>query len=137
MIAGKIIPAIATTTASVTGLVMIEMLKLVQAKSIEAFKDSSNSLGINGYFFSEPSPPALAKEEYDPIEMSEVKCKPFSKWDKTLLKTGSITLKQFLDAFKQETGLNCMSINHDSANRQGSQGFSKFIYEKSAWKKEM
>merc|ERR1712063_247506 len=93
MIAGRIIPALATTTAAVTGLVMIEMIKAIQpGKKLEAFKDSSNSLGINGYFFSEPSPPALAKEEYDPIEMSEVKCKPFSKWDKTLLKTGSITL---------------------------------------------
>mmetsp|Transcript_19304 Transcript_19304/g.32297 ORF Transcript_19304/g.32297 Transcript_19304/m.32297 type:complete len:1139 (-) Transcript_19304:598-4014(-) len=140
MIAGKIIPALATTTAAVTGLVMIEMIKAIQpGKQLEAFKDSSNSLGINGYFFSEPSPPTKAKDEYDPIEMSEVKCKPpgFTKWDKTWVKKGSLTLGQFLDTFSDITGFNCTTLYHNSADREGTQGHSKFIYESSAWKKEM
>ncbi|CAM9908172.1 unnamed protein product, partial [Discosporangium mesarthrocarpum] len=54
MIAGKIIPAVATTTASVCGLVMIELFKVLQGKKLEAYKDSSNNLGLNSYFFSEP-----------------------------------------------------------------------------------
>jgi ubiquitin-activating enzyme E1 len=49
MIAGKIIPAIATTTASVTGLIMLEFYKIMQDKPIEDFKNSSNSLGLNLY----------------------------------------------------------------------------------------
>lgn len=62
MIAGKIIPALATTTASVCGLVMVEMLKLVQGKAnVADFKDSSNSLAVNAYFFSEPVAPVKAK----------------------------------------------------------------------------
>ncbi|CAM9530980.1 unnamed protein product [Ectocarpus sp. 6 AP-2014] len=54
MIAGKIIPAIATTTASVCGLVMIELFKVLQGKKLDCYKDSSNNLGLNSYFFSEP-----------------------------------------------------------------------------------
>ena len=113
MIAGKIIPAIATTTAAVTGLVCIELLKVIQpGKTIEGFKDSSNSLGINGYFFSEPLPPVKAKDEYDVYELAEVVCKPqgFTKWDKTLIEGSELTLDEFLEQFKAKTGLNCTSV---------------------------
>eukprot|EP00644_Phytophthora_capsici_P014262 jgi/Phyca11/531982/estExt2_fgenesh1_pg.C_PHYCAscaffold_30148 len=115
MIAGKIIPAIATTTASVTGLAMLEMLKLMQQKDLEAFKDSSNSLGLNMYLMQEPAPPARAKDEYDVVEMSEVKCKPsgFTKWDSTLIELSSdSTLEDFLAEFKAKTELNCDLLFH-------------------------
>jgi len=39
MIAGRIIPAIATTTASVTGLVMLEMFKVLQKKPVESLRN--------------------------------------------------------------------------------------------------
>jgi len=50
MIAGKIIPAIATATATVTGLASVELLKILQGKPLECYKDSSNNLGLNMYF---------------------------------------------------------------------------------------
>lgn len=118
MIAGKIIPAIATTTASVTGLAMIELLKLLQQKDLEAFKDSSNSLGLNMYLLQEPAPPEKAKDEYDVVEMSEVKCKPpgFTKWDSTLIELSSeATLGDFLEQFKERTELNCDLLFHSVA----------------------
>ncbi|KAL3665956.1 hypothetical protein V7S43_008755 [Phytophthora oleae] len=118
MIAGKIIPAIATTTASVTGLAMLEMLKLIQQKELEAFKDSSNSLGLNMYLMQEPAVPARAKDEYDVVEMSEVKCKPtgFTKWDSTLIELSSeSTLEDFLAEFKAKTELNCDLLFHSVA----------------------
>ncbi|RLN93358.1 hypothetical protein BBJ28_00015538 [Nothophytophthora sp. Chile5] len=118
MIAGKIIPAIATTTASVTGLAMLEMLKLIQQKDLEAFKDSSNSLGINMYLMQEPAEPARAKDEYDVVEMSEVKCKPtgFTKWDSTVIELSSgATLDEFLVQFKAKTELNCDLLFHSVA----------------------
>ena len=52
---------------------MIEMIKIIQQKKLDAFKDSSNSLGLNMYLLQEPAPPERAKDEYDVIEMSEVK----------------------------------------------------------------
>jgi ubiquitin-activating enzyme E1 len=124
MIAGKIIPAIATTTASVTGLAMLEMLKLIQQKELEAFKDSSNSLGLNMYLMQEPAEPARAKDEYDVVEMSEVKCKPpgFTKWDSTLIELSpQSTLADFLAQFKEKTELNCDLLFHSVAE-MGSAG---------------
>ena len=47
MIAGRIIPAIATTTASVTGLVMLEMYKVLQSKPIEKLRGGNFNLGTN------------------------------------------------------------------------------------------
>jgi ubiquitin-activating enzyme E1 len=142
MIAGKIIPALATTTAAVCGLVMVEMLKIVQDKPLETFKDSSNSLGINGYFFSEPLLPAKAKDEYDPIEMSQVVCYPsgFSKWNKIRVKCDSSnpTLREFINSFANATEcLVLTSLAHPNSNIDGAKGKGMFLYERDAWQAEM
>merc|ERR1719502_818851 len=57
MIAGRIIPAIATTTASVTGLVLMEMYKVLQGKKVEALRNGNFSLGVNAYMLFEASRP--------------------------------------------------------------------------------
>jgi len=75
MIAGRIIPAIATTTASVTGLVMLEMFKVLQGKPVEQLRNGNYDLGSNQYMMFEAEPPAQIKTKVE-ITMPDPKEHP-------------------------------------------------------------
>ena len=103
LIAGKIIPAIATTTAMVVGAVGIEILKLAQDFEMEKFKNSFMNLALPFWLFSEPLPKIVQKDkEMDIIMMGPVKAIPpeFSNWDKIIVK-GPMKLKDFLNWVKE------------------------------------
>eukprot|EP00828_Plagiopyla_frontata_P001980 TRINITY_DN1005_c0_g1_i2.p1 TRINITY_DN1005_c0_g1~~TRINITY_DN1005_c0_g1_i2.p1 ORF type:complete len:795 (+),score=155.73 TRINITY_DN1005_c0_g1_i2:97-2481(+) len=102
LIAGKIIPAIATTTAMVVGAIGIELLKYVMGR--KDFKNSFMNLALPLWVFSDPLEPIKNVDNpNDPVMMGPIKAIPpeFTSWDKIKFQ-GPMTLQQLLDAIKKE-----------------------------------
>jgi molybdopterin/thiamine biosynthesis adenylyltransferase len=153
MIAGKIIAAIATSTACATALVGVELLKLVQKKSVDQHRDSTCNFAVNQFQLSEPSRATVYKgsgekrqtpdpirnpEMFDdagnvdwskvPVSKWQAYPDPHTKWDRLHL-SSSLSLQDAIAHLKNEHGLKLQSwmvtVIDESGKHSGAQIYSE------------
>ncbi|EPY53621.1 ubiquitin activating enzyme E1 [Schizosaccharomyces cryophilus OY26] len=94
-VAGKIVPAMCTSTAVVSGLVCLELVKLVDGKKkLEDYKNGFFNLAIGLFTFSDPI--GSPKMKFNDKEVDKI-------WDRFTLP--NITLQDLIDHFSEKEGL--------------------------------
>ncbi|XP_061762844.1 ubiquitin-like modifier-activating enzyme 6 isoform X1 [Nerophis ophidion] len=103
-IAGKIIPAIATATAGVAGLVALELIKIAGGYGFESLKNCFFNLALPVVVFTEPAPVKRTLIRDDIY---------FSIWDCwTITGHQDFTLSEFINAVREKYGIEPTMVVH-------------------------
>ena len=95
-IAGNITPAIATTTALVTGAICVEMYKVLQKKPIEQLMSSFSNLALPLFTHEEPGKPVGTKVNIKGKDWE------WSIWDRIEIDDPSMTLEGLITYIDEE-----------------------------------
>ena len=118
MIAGRIVPAIATTTAMITGFACIQLLTLVHSKDISLVKNCYFNTCFNIYNINNPSDVIyMEDQEYDPLMDGPTIAVPkgWTVWDIIKIQ-GPMTCQEFIDYFKIKYNVNILGIASNFIN---------------------
>ncbi|TIA74399.1 hypothetical protein E3P92_01288 [Wallemia ichthyophaga] len=104
-IAGKIIPAIATTTSVAVGLVCLELCKVIDGKKdLEKYNNGFVNLALPFFGFSDPI--AAPKLKYGNVE--------WTLWDRFEV-SGNPTLQEFMDYFQNQHKLEVNMVSQGTS----------------------
>merc|ERR1719461_2724185 len=94
----------------VTGFVCLEILKLIQDKPLESYRNAFVNMAVPLFTMSEPMEPATTMATLK--DRGEWK---WSLWDTLELRLGNCTLSDLLDHFEEELGLEVNMITYGTA----------------------
>ena len=113
MIAGKIVPAVITATASITGFVCLQLYTFLHTDDISFSRCCYLDLSFGNIQKFQPSEPKKKKDEkYDDILLGPSKAVPpgWTNWDHIEIK-GPMKCEDFIKYFKEKYNVNIMSIS--------------------------
>ena len=102
-IAGKIIPTILTTTATIAGIVSLQFYTMLQTDDIKFFRECILDLRANKFFFGSPHPPIKMKDKEPTEKTKPRKAIPegWNSWDRIEIK-GSKIIKELNQFIKEK-----------------------------------
>ena len=113
IIAGKIIPAIASTTAAIVGMVSLQLYTFKQTENINYFRNCAFNFGINYISFQNLRSCDNIKVDESSLPHEKIKFKlipeKFTIWDYIQV-NGSLTLKKFIELIKNKYNVDLTSL---------------------------
>ena len=114
MIAGNIVPAIATTTAGIVGLVSLQLYSLIENNDIQFVRDCNINMTYNHHGFISPVP---CKNIYNVDDSAKIINLPqtLTVWDFLEIRQ-SFTIEEFIEYILMKYKLNILSISCNNLN---------------------
>ena len=116
-IAGNIIPAIASTTAAITGLSCLQIYNILQTDNIDYYRSTAFNLGTSEYNFFIPEEKRFIEDIQKTKETPEYKTiTKYTVWDKINLNGPNMKVNTILEYFKKKYNVEIDNINYYNIN---------------------
>lgn len=114
-IAGNIIPAIASTTAAITGITCLQIYTLLQTDNLRLFRNSDFNLGTGLFDLYIPEEKRYVQDSINIENILEKKVIPreYTVWDKIDIIGPNKTVRNIVDEFKDKYNVDIDYINYN------------------------